>query len=768
MLDYIRDLEYVAFDIETNGLAEHKILTIGIAVSGHFDSGYYAAFYDWSPITKSLVRLITEEEERTFVKKLCAALIGKKLIMHNALFDVTTIRHQYKENLTDLVYCDTLLLKHTLSEERPFGLKDIAVLYKEEIGIPAEDVANQEQLELAESVKRNGGKFNNSDKEVWKGSVDIIGKYACGDTDLCLRVFDYFEEQLFKQKLDKFFYEQEVMPLFREATTQMKFNGLFVDVPYFEKLKSELIQESKDLETAIFEDIKDDIEAFVRKHVDKEVNISRTGRFAVELLAHYGLAAPINSKTGKATVAKAKLLALKEEYPNHKALNWLTYEHIMAAPFELDAEGKVVKTKPIRVYGVDPDEPELDEEVVFEIKKKIYLDTNPENPMIFNLASNHHLGWLIFNRYNCEPEELSRKTKKPKLDADNLVKYDHLPFIKKLLDMKKLDKTISTYVSPILEMHTNGWLYPSMLAYGTTSGRYSCAGGLNLQTLPRDDKRIKKGFIAPPGYRIVNADFAGLEPRIFSWTSRDPGLKEVWRKGLDLYSQIAIDVFGLKDVSSDPKAPNFLKKVNPKMRDKVKVFALATPYGASHWQIAKLMKIEPDEAFEIVENYLNSYPELKRYMADCERAAQRTGRVQAPFGRVRHLAAAKELHRKYGTRIKDKRAMVAAAGDALGPELYYRNKGLLNNAKNFPIQSTAASVCNAAMIKLSKLFKKNKIDGWIALSVHDEVTCIVKEDQVKFAAELLQDSMQNNEITQQIDIPILAEPIIAANLADAK
>jgi DNA polymerase I-like protein with 3'-5' exonuclease and polymerase domains len=112
--------------------------------------------------------------------------------------------------------------------------------------------------------------------------------------------------------------------------------------------------------------------------------------------------------------------------------------------------------------------------------------------------------------------------------------------------------------------------------------------------------------------------------------------------------------------------------------------------------------------------------------------------------------------------------MTSKFGADFGGEMYYKFRNYCNNAKNFPIQATAAHVCNAAMIKLSKLFKKNSIDGWLALTVHDELCCIVKDDQAEFAAELLQDSMQNNWVTEKIDVPILAEPIIADNMAEAK
>jgi DNA polymerase-1 len=227
-------------------------------------------------------------------------------------------------------------------------------------------------------------------------------------------------------------------------------------------------------------------------------------------------------------------------------------------------------------------------------------------------------------------------------------------------------------------------------------------------------------------------------------------------------------VFGLEGVSADPNAKNFLKKVDPKMRDKAKVFTLAVVYGANAWRIAALMGVEVDDAQEIIENYLESYPELKTYMAKQERSAMRNGVVKTKFGRVRHLPACKEMYRKYGTRVMDKRAMKARLGDDLGNEMYYKFRNTLNNAKNFPIQATAAHVCNAALIKLSKLFKKNRIDGWIALQVHDELTCIVRDDQAEFAAKLLKESMERNWITEQIDIPIIAEPTISKNLADAK
>jgi DNA polymerase-1 len=242
----------------------------------------------------------------------------------------------------------------------------------------------------------------------------------------------------------------------------------------------------------------------------------------------------------------------------------------------------------------------------------------------------------------------------------------------------------------------------------------------------------------------------------------------MYQKGLDFYSQIAIDVFGLEEYSADPKAPNFLKKKNPKQRDKVKEFALAVIYGANAWRISQVLKISPQEAQRIIDQYLDTYPKLKDYMLNQENSAIEHGIVKTKFGRIRHLPRARDLHRIFGKKIFNKKEMVIDHGEEKGISLYYEFRNQMNNAKNFPIQGTGAHVTNAAVIKLAKLFQQHSIDGHIALNIHDEIVTYVRVDQVELAAKLLQDSMENNWATSKIDIPILAEPMFGNNFAEAK
>jgi DNA polymerase-1 len=166
-------------------------------------------------------------------------------------------------------------------------------------------------------------------------------------------------------------------------------------------------------------------------------------------------------------------------------------------------------------------------------------------------------------------------------------------------------------------------------------------------------------------------------------------------------------------------------------------------------------------ATSIIRGYLSTYPELKSYMYACDLNAKKNGYVKTEFGRVRHLAEAKILFDKYGNRLLDWKF---AKGRNLLAERR-RMKTYLNNAKNFPIQGLAAHIVNRAMIAIVRTFKKEGIVGWIAAQVHDEITCIVREDQAERAKQIIKFCMEN---TTKISIPLNAEPLIASNWAEAK
>jgi DNA polymerase I-like protein with 3'-5' exonuclease and polymerase domains len=282
------------------------------------------------------------------------------------------------------------------------------------------------------------------------------------------------------------------------------------------------------------------------------------------------------------------------------------------------------------------------------------------------------------------------------------------------------------------------------------------------------------------------------------------------------------------EFSPDPKAANFLKMVNKKARDLIKPIVLAIPYGATAYQVAAMLDkkkfvsytkkdgtLVEYETYDteygqyIINTYLNEYKDLHKYMLNMEIQALTKGYVSSLFGRRRHfqftvpvfnLLSSKGIEYTDFVSCNNKQlkniscSFTLASGDSIhlsALELkeicrqtglnYYsiKDKGAwdfikskfkeeLNNAKNCPIQTLAGHIANRAMLEVCRAFKKGNINGWLAIQVHDELTTYVETSQVELGSKYLQISMEKNEFTNKIDIPMIAEPIICDNLKESK
>ncbi len=162
------------------------------------------------------------------------------------LFDTRFTKNYYGIDLLEDLWVDTALLVHTVYEEgafgfgNPFGLKSIAIMNQKELGLDAEEDANKEQIELKESIKANGGEITKVNFEIYKADLDILGKYAAADTDLTLRICNLYLERLKDEGLEEFFFEEEVMPIYREVTVPMEEFGVDLDMELLEKTNEEI------------------------------------------------------------------------------------------------------------------------------------------------------------------------------------------------------------------------------------------------------------------------------------------------------------------------------------------------------------------------------------------------------------------------------------------------------------------------------------------------------------------------------------------------
>lgn len=872
--DYIKDFkkskgDIIAFDTETNGLDFKTCVVIGFSLSTERNTGYYIPLLQWTPVEESSKKRKVAKKETVsymegcftctwtgetypefvtskdykppeFISQLLKSWTsGVNLIMHNAPFDCNMIMYNMGFDMSKNLLCDTILLKHVIDENTKSGLKDTGFQWADELGYSAAEDARMEQQELGSSIIKNGGTFNMTTKHIWRGDTYPLAKYAAKDTALTLGLFEVGLSKLeseYEEKHISWFFEDEVMPLCREVMTPfIKYKGVHIDVEYFKELEVKTKSYMEHLEDTIIGMIDENLSDFdIGKSMEEAVSDKKLVEKMIEM---EGLKYPTQTTKGevKKSLAKKAVQAAYQENPH-----W--------------------------VYGylLGEDELKYSKEELHEIKTSLYQEALGRRYR-FNISSNMHLIWLFCDKLKTPKSSLPQTPSAtpenpiPSLSAETLeeVFLNKYEFVKPLLTYKKLSKLYNGYILPALTLNHNGWLTMDFKQHGTTSGRFSCSGGFNLQTLPRVEEigkctkcestrvsieypipliakttckdcgheedvicysTIKRGFTAPKGYKIINADYSSLEPRCFAFMSGDDKLKEVYRKDLDLYSKVYCDLKGQKyrDLKKSGENAN---------RNIIKPVVLGIPYGARGPQVASLMNLktsyidrdtgEKKEYLDVEagikarKEYLDAYPNLNEYMEECELECISKGYVETIVGRRRHFNYATTIHafltskdigltkdefldmsskELKGTKTsfgltenqlkdlcykldvefenKDARGMVRGTKDWK----YIRNlyKGELDNAKNFKIQGLAAHITNKAMLDTTRLFIEHEIDGYVCLQVHDEITCYAREDQAELAASLLKQGMEENSVAKLLDIPMLADPVICDNIKDAK
>ena len=252
MEQHIKESDVIAVDTETSGLNPRKDKVIGWSLSGAEGVGFYIPTLVFN-FEKDILELqkINGESTEDISRRLLSLLKGKKLVFHNASFDVQFINNFYGVDLSMEIWVDTGLLVHTVYEEgafgfgNPFGLKSIAIMNQEALGLDVEKSANEEQIELKESIKRNGGSVTKESFQIYKADLDILSKYAAADTDLTLRICNLYLGKLEEEGLTKFFFEDEVMPIYREVTLPMEMLGVDLDMDLLNKVNLEITEDLK-------------------------------------------------------------------------------------------------------------------------------------------------------------------------------------------------------------------------------------------------------------------------------------------------------------------------------------------------------------------------------------------------------------------------------------------------------------------------------------------------------------------------------------------
>lgn len=727
---HIRDCDYLAFDTETTGLNVRKDIVIGYGFCGEIGKAYYFPIKFWNPLTQAL----EDMPHKLDYKPLLEELGKKELIMHNASYDIRITHNDLGVDLTESLIADTALLRHTVDEEGPFALKKTAIELQKELGLDVEKEANEEQIELVANIVAKGGSTTKTNYELYKADMELISKYCCADVDLTLRIAEHYNKALQKEELEDFFFTDEVMPLYKEVTIPMETKGVKLNMEYINdnytrlnelmgKLKTELIDELSSL---------DEFQHWLADTASNKYPVKTKGMFAQEVVNYFSLGEylPKSEKTGKYSLTKK----LMEELPPSPAK-----------------------------YFLLGDASALDIPDVLEIQKILWELHEGD---VINISSKLQLKTLVFEYMGYSP--LSKTDKGEPQFNDDMVQHlaeEGVEWATKLRKYNKLSKIKSSYYDRFLEGQEDGYYYFSYKQHGTISGRY----GSDAQQLPRpmeegqDDadivyfnNTIRAFFIAGEGRKFVDCDYESLEPHVFAHVSKDEGLKNIFRNGHDFYSTIAIQTEGLHEMSADKKADNYLGLLDKSRRQKAKAYSLGVPYGMTDYALGKTLEIPTEEAKDLVDSYLDGFPNLKKWMQGSKEFVQKNGYIRSEAGRIRHLPKAKHLFKIHGDKLLDfkyRKKIEKEYGKDEVLNMYRDYKNSINNSRNFQIQSLAASIVNRSAIQINREFKKRKIDAWVAAQIHDQLVMNVPEDKSDECMALIKEIMESYPLSLQLKAP---------------
>ena len=365
---------------------------------------------------------------------------------------------------------------------------------------------------------------------------------------------------------------------------------------------------------------------------------------------------------------------------------------------------------------------------IAEQLKELLATAHKEAGFEFNIESPKQLQQILFEKLQI-PVTRKTPTGQPSTAEDvleELAQSYALPRI--VLDFRALAKLKSTYTDKLPEQinERTGRIHTSYHQAVAQTGRLSSMDP-NLQNIPirsPEGRRIRKAFVAPPGYVLLAADYSQIELRIMAHLSEDAALLNAFAEDRDVHQTTAAEVFGVPIASVDSDQRRLAKIVN---------FGLI--YGMSAFGLARQIGIERRTAQKYVDTYFTRFPGVKRYMDTTRVLARERGFVETVFGRRLYLPDI----RSGNTQLRQ-----------------YSER----SAINAPMQGTAADIIKRAMITVDAWCQREDVPARIIMQVHDELVLEVREDAVASVTAALHDRMDK---AAELRVPLKIEVGVGAN-----
>ncbi|MBR2516889.1 DNA polymerase I [Geobacillus sp.] len=328
----------------------------------------------------------------------------------------------------------------------------------------------------------------------------------------------------------------------------------------------------------------------------------------------------------------------------------------------------------------------------------------------FNINSPKQLGTVLFDKLQLP---VLKKTKTGySTSADVLEKLaPHHEIVEHILHYRQLGKLQSTYIEGLLKVvhPVTGKVHTMFNQALTQTGRLSSVEP-NLQNIPirlEEGRKIRQAFVpSEPDWLIFAADYSQIELRVLAHIAEDDNLIEAFRRGLDIHTKTAMDIFHVSE-----------EDVTANMRRQAKAVNFGIVYGISDYGLAQNLNITRKEAAEFIERYFASFPGVKQYMDNIVQEAKQKGYVTTLLHRRRYL-----------------------------PDITSRNFNVRSfaerTAMNTPIQGSAADIIKKAMIDLSVRLREERLQARLLLQVHDELILEAPKEEIERLCRLVPEVME--------------------------
>lgn len=316
-----------------------------------------------------------------------------------------------------------------------------------------------------------------------------------------------------------------------------------------------------------------------------------------------------------------------------------------------------------------------------------------------------------------------------------LLKNDH-PVIPMILNYRERSKMVNTYTDklpriailhpkskccPVCELpHVEATrrIHTTFTTTRTDTGRLASKEP-NLQNIPARTeigRRVRAGFIASPGTRLIGRDFGQIELRLLAHAAVEHALIDIFRKKQDPHTITAMRAFHKTKEEVEKGQGKLLYRAPCKNVNFGIVYGLSAPglydLMAVTYATAGLPMpdwLTQDWCDRFIRDWFALYPEVKAYMELQYYRARRYGIVWDMFGRIRRVPEVRSVH-----------SWIRAAG--------------LRQAGNMPIQSDSAGLMKLSMGELEeRVIVMLEMGYWVwpLLSIHDELIVEGGEDEAE-------------------------------------